>query len=94
MSYLTIQRIETGKISPSVALLSEIAHQLKYPIEKFLKQKESLITIKANDQPIINSGNLKLRLLLPKGVIDGKISVSLGEAKKENLLNIGMKDLN
>jgi len=32
VSFLTIQRIETGKVSPSVALLSEIAYHLNYPL--------------------------------------------------------------
>jgi transcriptional regulator with XRE-family HTH domain len=35
VSYLTIQRIETGKVSPSVALLSEIAYHLRHPIASF-----------------------------------------------------------
>jgi len=35
VSTITIHRIEKGEVSPSVAVLSEIAHQLNYPITSF-----------------------------------------------------------
>ena len=38
VSYITIHRIETGKVSPSVVLLSEIADCLGEPITVFFEQ--------------------------------------------------------
>jgi transcriptional regulator with XRE-family HTH domain len=88
VSYLTIYRIETGKVSPSVALLSEIAHHLNYPIFSFLNHKENeVVRIPANEQPIIESKKLELRLLAPKGLIDENISISLGKGKKGEFIS-------
>jgi len=39
VSYITIFRIETGKVSPSVVLLSEIAHSLGEPIKCVLRTR-------------------------------------------------------
>lgn len=79
LSYLTIQRIETGEVSPSVAVLSEIAYRLKYPITGFFDKEIGIQLIKAADQPEIESPTLMLKLLVPKGLINDKISVSLGK---------------
>lgn len=81
VSYLTIYRVETDKTSPSVALLSDIAHQLGQPIATFIDEKKKLTIVKARTAPTIESGKMKLELLIPKGVIDEKISVSLGESQ-------------
>ncbi len=78
VSYLTIQRIETGEVSPSVAVLSDIACSLNYPITGFFDRTMGLRLIKSNDQPEIESSTLLLKLLVPKGIINDSISVSLG----------------
>ena len=82
VSYLTIQRIETGEASPSVAVLSEIAHCLKHPITSFFEGEKEVRLIRAGDQPVVESSSLNLKLLVPKGVISDRISVSLGKAGK------------
>lgn len=79
VSYLTIQRIETGEVSPSVAVLSDIACSLNYPITGFFDRTMGLRLIKSNDQPEIESSTLLLKLLVPKGIINDSISVSLGK---------------
>jgi transcriptional regulator with XRE-family HTH domain len=82
VSYLTIYRIETGKVSPSVALLTDIASHLNYPILSFLDHKENeAVHIKANKQPVIASEKLQLRFLAPRGVIDENIAISYGKAE-------------
>jgi len=81
VSALTIHRIETGEVSPSVAVLSEIAHQLNYPIIHFFPDKKDFTHIKAKDQPLAESSALALRLLVPKGIISDSISVSYGKAQ-------------
>lgn len=82
ISYLTLFRIETDKVSPSVALLSEIAHHLGQHITDFLQEKNELTLIRKGKAPVIQSKKLKLELLLPKGIVDERVSVSLGEARR------------
>lgn len=83
VSYITIYRIETGKVSPSVVLLSEIAHSLGEPITAFFEQDQGrCILIKAEEQTEIEAHMLKLKLLVPKGLIDDSISISIGKASK------------
>ncbi len=82
VSYLTIYRIETGKVSPSVALLTDIASHLNYPILSFFDHKENeVVHIKASKQPVISSEKLQLRLLAPRGFIDENIAISFGKAE-------------
>ena len=83
VSYLTIYRIETGKVSPSVSLLTEIAHHLNEPITKFFEKGENRLTlIRAENQPQIESQKLSVKLLAPRGLINNSLSVSLGQAGK------------
>jgi transcriptional regulator with XRE-family HTH domain len=88
VSYLTIQRIETGEVSPSVAVLSEIAYCLKYPIAGFFDKDIGIQLIKKADQPEIESSTLTLKLLVPKGLINDKISVSLGKTGKGKCIDL------
>lgn len=83
VSYLTIHRIENGKVSPSVSLLTEIALSLNEPITKFFEQgKNQLTLIKAENQPLIESQKLLVKLLIPRGMISKGFSLSFGQAKK------------
>jgi transcriptional regulator with XRE-family HTH domain len=61
ISLITLQRIETGKSSPSVALLSEIAHQLNRSILSFLEEQKdnSFIHIKRKSQQTISRPALR-----------------------------------
>jgi transcriptional regulator with XRE-family HTH domain len=88
VSYLTIQRIETGKVSPSVALLSEIAYHLRHPIESFFDKAIGARLIKSANHPQIESSKLKIKLLVPKGVINDKIVVSLGKGAKGKCIGL------
>ena len=81
VSYLTLYRVETDKASPSVALLSEIAHHLGEPIVNFFNEEKKLTFVKAGTSPNVVSGKMNLDLLIPKGTINEKISVTLGRAK-------------
>jgi transcriptional regulator with XRE-family HTH domain len=88
VSYLTIQRIETGEVSPSVAVLSEIAYSLKYPISSFFDRAMGVRVIKSVDQAEIESSKLTIKPLIPKGVINDKIIVSLGRGKKGKCIDL------
>ena len=92
VSYLTIQRIETGAVSPSVAVLSDIAYCLKYPITGFFDKAMGMRLIRSADQPEIESSTLMLKLLVPKGAVSDKISVSLGKAGKGKFIDAHQND--
>ena len=87
VGFLTIQRIETGKVSPSVALLSEIAYHLNYPLASLVAEGKSVIHIKGSHQPVIDSRNFKMRILAHKGALDDTISVALGKAEKGEFIS-------
>lgn len=79
ISYQTLYRVETDKMSPSVVLLSDIAHQLQQPLIHFFEDHSKFTLVRAGTAPTVESEKMKLDLLLPNGVIDPKISVSLSE---------------
>jgi transcriptional regulator with XRE-family HTH domain len=87
VSFLTIQRIETGKVSPSVALLSEIAYHLNYPLASLVAEGKPVIHIKGSQQPVIESRNFKMRILAHKGALEDTISVALGKAEKGEFIS-------
>jgi transcriptional regulator with XRE-family HTH domain len=87
VSILTIQRIETGKVSPSVALLSEIAYHLNYPLASLVAEGKPVMHIKGSQQPVIESRNFKMRILAHKGALDDNISVALGKAEKGEFIS-------
>ncbi len=83
ISYLTVQRIETDKISPSVVLLAHIAACLHYPITDFLtEERKSVVYVKAQDQNVVDTKKIILKLVAPRGIVDGNISIVHGKAGK------------
>jgi len=83
VSLITLHRIETGKTSPSVALLSEIAQYLDESIVSFItNNKKSLKVLREKEQQEISSTGLKVRVIGPKSMIKENISVSYGVLKK------------
>ena len=87
VSYLTIYRIETGKVSPSVTLLNDIASHLNYPIFSFFDQEKEIVHIKAEKQPVIASEKLQLKLVAPRGFINENIAISFGKAEKGEFIS-------
>jgi transcriptional regulator with XRE-family HTH domain len=83
VSTMTLQRIETGKTSPSVAILSQIAHYLLQPIDFFIKEESPKIRIvRANDHRVVDAENMQLTMIAPLGLIEDNMFVNLLEAKK------------
>jgi quercetin dioxygenase-like cupin family protein len=83
VSAITIQRIETGKTSPSVALLSDIAQCLNKSVFSFLSENEKLYTlINRKSQLASTNEGLKIRLIAPRNMVSDKISITYGELKK------------
>ena len=83
ISLPTLQRIETGKVSPSVVTLSQIAFHLKKPIVSFFKNGiNKIVHAKAEDLTVIQSKKLRMKIISPLGMINEDISVNIGEARK------------
>jgi transcriptional regulator with XRE-family HTH domain len=87
VSFLTIQRIETGKVSPSVVLLSDIAYHLNYPLASLVTEGKPVIHIKGSQQPVIESRNFKMRILAHKGALNEDLSVALGKAEEGEFIS-------
>lgn len=83
ISPITLQRIETGKSSPSVVLLSEIAQHLNKSIHSFLDEREEpFVCIKRKNQRSISTPMLKIKIVGPRKMIADHIVVTYGELKK------------
>ena len=83
ISSITLHRIETGKTSPSVVLLSEIARNLREPVFSFFQEHEKYFThIKRKDVQIISSPALRIKSVGPRNMIKNNIMSSYTELKK------------
>jgi transcriptional regulator with XRE-family HTH domain len=82
-SPITLQRIETGKSSPSVALLVEIAGHLNKPIVSFIDEpRRPYFFIKRDDQQSISSSGLDVKIVGPRNMLAPNMTVSFGQLKK------------
>jgi len=92
IGFSTLQRIETNKISPSVSLLSDIAYHLGTPIQEFFKDESKKIAIiRAGTAPVIGIGKLSLQMLSPRGTIDDRISINVGEVRPGEITKIQVR---
>ena len=88
ISTMTLQRIETGKTSPSVSVLSQIASHLRQPMNYFIQENRPKIIIsKKEDQPTIKSSGMSLRVIVPLEMTDKNILVNLGEGKSGRFID-------
>jgi len=83
ISPITLQRIEVGKSSPSVILLSEIANAVNKSILCFLEEEgKPFIHIKRKNQQSVSSTVGKSKIIGPRRMIADNIVVTYGELKK------------
>lgn len=84
ISTMTLQRIETGKTSPSVSVLANIAARLGKQIGYFFPQPgKRVIVIAHRDQSVVESSSgMKLTILAPADLTDRHVLVNAGEAKE------------
>lgn len=88
LSPMTLQRIETGKTSPSVATLGQIAHHLLRPIGFFIKEEDPKIRIlRSEDLRSTESPRMRLKMIAPLGFIGENIFVGLGEGKPGRMID-------
>jgi len=89
VSPMTLQRIETGKTSPSVAVLAQISHQLMRSIDFFIKEDHpKIIHIKKDQQSAIESSGMRLTVIAPQDLIDENILINLGEANEGPFIDL------
>jgi transcriptional regulator with XRE-family HTH domain len=83
ISTATLQRIETGKVSPSVVTLSQIAYHLRKPILSFFEDGiNKLVHTKGKDLTVVRNRKLRMKIISPMRVINKDISVMIGESSK------------
>lgn len=88
ISTMTLQRIETGKTSPSVSVLAEIAYHLRQPIDYFFQEKEpKILVVKKEKQSIVESPGMKLTIIAPPDLTGKNILVNLGEAREGSFID-------
>ncbi len=88
VSIMTLQRIETGKVSPSVDLLVEIAYQLGLPVTEFVSDKErTLVHYKAKDLPKEKKKDYIRSCIFPEGLVAESLSVWLAELKPGGVID-------
>jgi transcriptional regulator with XRE-family HTH domain len=84
ISVMTLQRIETNQVSPSVALLLDIARCLDQPIGFFLD--ENLPSIKVFSQQDISrtsDENKDVVEIIPLGLVSNDLSVKIETGRQE-----------
>ena len=80
ISIMTLQRIETGQVSPSVKLMVEIAANLDRPITDFIRDKDrTLVRLKANRIKTWNDGPIHETAIFPQGVVEDNLGLNLAE---------------
>lgn len=78
VSIMTLQRIETGKVSPSVDLLVEISYQLGLPVTEFVSDKErTLVHLKKDDLLKTMEDARVSSCIFPEGLVSEGLSVWL-----------------
>ena len=85
---MTLQRIETNKTSPSVAILSQIAQYLLQPIDFFIKEENPNISIaKGGNHQAVETDNMRLTMIAPLGFIEDNILINVLESNGGSLID-------
>jgi transcriptional regulator with XRE-family HTH domain len=83
ISLATLQRIETGAVSPTVDLLTRIAFKLQQPIVSFLADKKSTFSlIRGKDFKVIKDRNKTLRVAPAREIFPVNVKLFHFEANR------------
>ncbi len=78
VSVMTVQRIETGKVSPSVVMLQDIAHALEKPLNGFLPDEGAAMKIFDQKKiPASNNVNCRQVDVAPAGLISNDLTITI-----------------
>jgi transcriptional regulator with XRE-family HTH domain len=89
VSKMTVQRIETGKTSPSIAVLGDIAQTLRKPITTLINESESsgyIKIVRMKEQFVLAGDKLTSRILCPRG------SLSIPESESMAVYYVEVKE--
>ncbi len=88
LSPMTLQRIETGKTSPSVATLAQIAQHLLRPLDFFIKEERPRIRVlRKADFHVVKGRRMTLTMIAPEGLVDDNILINLGKADEGRMID-------
>jgi transcriptional regulator with XRE-family HTH domain len=78
-----LQKIEKGRLDPSVNLTIKLCHELDTPIYTVMRDKKKVfVHITEEDQQVITDDKLKLWLVADKGLLSDEMNVSFVEVEK------------
>lgn len=81
-SKATLQRVETGAKSPTIALLTEISHICRKPIDTFIHEVlRDFYEIDAAEQKSIVTKGSEIKIICPYGLISRDIVVNYFKGK-------------
>ena len=93
ISVMTLQRIETGQISPSVALMQQVARHLEKPVSYFIRDREAEFThLTANELATYSDRGVNLTEVVPPRLIDDRLTVYLARAENEAVFQPQLQD--
>lgn len=82
ISLTTLQRIETGVVSPSVDLIVEIAYQLGKPVTTYIPDKLTLVrVIPKNEQKLRRREGMEVRCIANPDLLKENINIEVYEVK-------------
>ncbi|MDY6863846.1 MAG: helix-turn-helix domain-containing protein [Thermodesulfobacteriota bacterium] len=89
ISTATLQRIESGAVSPSINLLYEIAKALGKPITSYVEHLDrKTIHLKKKEQETSETDSISLKIAAPFGMIAENIAIGFGETIEGKVLEI------
>ncbi len=93
ISIMTLQRIETGQVSPSVKLVVEIAHHLERPVTDFIHDKKrTMLRLKAPKIKTWSHGPAAYTAIFPEGIVDDDLGVLLLDLKADKEMDWSQED--
>ena len=83
ISSSTLHKFEKGSLSPTVALMVHLCHELDAPVYDFLKENTTtFIHLKREDQKTISLQNINMKLIADYGLIDKNVNLSVLDVKE------------
>ena len=89
ISATTLQRIESGNISPNISVLYEISKALGKSVTSYVEHLDrKIIHLKKEEQESYETDSISLQIISPFGIIAENISIGFGETIEGKVLEI------
>lgn len=84
-----LQRIEKGKKSPSVALLAELSHILKKPIDALIPaERKGFYKLDGRRQKVTKTPNFEMSTISPFGLLSGDMVINHFKSNTGSLVKL------